>query len=173
MEITDELFRLRERQAELEGEVAARIARLAETIGETLKANRSFEPSTKGKEREARKDPVRGAGKTNFLSQHVPIGILTSPVNRMPLREVRRGGRVPTVSRGRQKILSGVPGGVFPLSRSRARPDRLLIRLHCIPSIRVLAVIALGLAARANPESVPPRSMPPDSLVFEASRSGG
>ncbi len=54
MEITDELFRLGERQAELEGEVAARIARLAETIGETLKRTEVSSPSTKGKETRAR-----------------------------------------------------------------------------------------------------------------------
>ena len=36
MEITDELFRLRERQAELEGEIADWIARLAEVVGEAL-----------------------------------------------------------------------------------------------------------------------------------------
>lgn len=36
MEITDELFRLRERQAELEGEIADRIARLADAVGEAL-----------------------------------------------------------------------------------------------------------------------------------------
>jgi cell division protein ZapA len=54
MEITDELFRLRERQAELEGEVAARIARLAETIDETLKRAADSGVSTKGKETAAR-----------------------------------------------------------------------------------------------------------------------
>jgi cell division protein ZapA len=36
MEITDELFRLRDRQAELEGEVADRVAQLAEMLEETL-----------------------------------------------------------------------------------------------------------------------------------------
>lgn len=54
MEITDELFRVRERQAELEGEIAVRIARLAETIGETLKRTEVSRPSTKGKETRAR-----------------------------------------------------------------------------------------------------------------------
>jgi cell division protein ZapA len=54
MEITDELFRLRQQQAELEGEIAARIARLAETIGETLKRTADSGVSTKGKETGAR-----------------------------------------------------------------------------------------------------------------------
>ncbi|HET9333662.1 MAG TPA: cell division protein ZapA [Gemmatimonadota bacterium] len=36
MEITDELFRLRERVAELEGDVASRVAGLADAIGEAL-----------------------------------------------------------------------------------------------------------------------------------------
>ena len=54
MEITDELFRLRERQDELEGEIAARIAKLADTIGETLKRTKVSSPSKKGKETRAR-----------------------------------------------------------------------------------------------------------------------
>ncbi|MGH7566810.1 MAG: cell division protein ZapA [Gemmatimonadota bacterium] len=54
MEITDELFRLRERQGELEGEIAARIAKLADTIGETLKRTEGSSPSKKGKETRAR-----------------------------------------------------------------------------------------------------------------------
>jgi cell division protein ZapA (FtsZ GTPase activity inhibitor) len=54
MEITDELFRVRERQAELEGEIAVRIARLAEMIGETLKRTEVPSPSKKGKETRAR-----------------------------------------------------------------------------------------------------------------------
>jgi hypothetical protein len=54
MEITDELFRARERLEELEGEVAARIAKLAETIGETLKRTKGSAPSTKRKETKAR-----------------------------------------------------------------------------------------------------------------------
>jgi cell division protein ZapA len=36
MEITDELFRLRERHGELEGEIADRIARLADAVGDAL-----------------------------------------------------------------------------------------------------------------------------------------
>jgi cell division protein ZapA (FtsZ GTPase activity inhibitor) len=36
MEITDELFRLRERIAELEGDVASRVAGLADAVGEAL-----------------------------------------------------------------------------------------------------------------------------------------
>ena len=54
MEITDELFRSRERLAELEGEIAARIAALAETVGETLKRTERPVPSTKRKETKAR-----------------------------------------------------------------------------------------------------------------------
>jgi cell division protein ZapA len=54
MEVTDQLFRLRERQADLEGEFAARMARLADTIGETLKRTEDSRVSTKGKETAAR-----------------------------------------------------------------------------------------------------------------------
>jgi cell division protein ZapA len=54
MEITDELFRARQRQEQLEGDVAARIAKLAETIGETLKRTKGAAPSTKRKETKAR-----------------------------------------------------------------------------------------------------------------------
>jgi cell division protein ZapA len=54
MEITDELFRLRERLGELEGEVASRIAELAEAIGETLKRTEDASVATKGKETAAR-----------------------------------------------------------------------------------------------------------------------
>ncbi|HEY7369914.1 MAG TPA: cell division protein ZapA [Thermoanaerobaculia bacterium] len=54
MEITDELFRLRERLATLEGEVAARIAELAAAIGETLKRTEGSSAATKGKGTAAR-----------------------------------------------------------------------------------------------------------------------
>jgi cell division protein ZapA len=53
MEITDELFRIRERLARLEGEVATRIEELAATIGETLKRTGSSSVA-KGKETAAR-----------------------------------------------------------------------------------------------------------------------
>ena len=46
MEITDELFRLRERVAELEGDIAARVAGLADAIGEAL--DRDPRATTKG-----------------------------------------------------------------------------------------------------------------------------
>jgi cell division protein ZapA len=48
MEITDELFRLRERVAELEGDIAARVAGLADAVGEALEANGGPRASTKG-----------------------------------------------------------------------------------------------------------------------------
>lgn len=54
MEITDELFRVRERQAELEESIATRIAKLAATVGETLKRTEGPAPSTKRKETKAR-----------------------------------------------------------------------------------------------------------------------
>ncbi len=46
-----------------------------------------------------------------------------------------------------------------------------MIRIHCIPSIRVLAVIALGLAVACEPGE---RALDgrPDSLVFEALEVG-
>jgi len=53
MEITDELFRLRERQADLEGGIADRIARLADAIGEALERSQDSSVS-KGKETAAR-----------------------------------------------------------------------------------------------------------------------
>jgi cell division protein ZapA (FtsZ GTPase activity inhibitor) len=54
MEITDELFRARARQLELEGEMAERIAALAEAVGEALKKTAAPSPSKKGKETKAR-----------------------------------------------------------------------------------------------------------------------
>ncbi len=54
MEITDELFRARVRQAELEGEIAERIAKLAAAVGEALKKTAASSPSKKGKETRAR-----------------------------------------------------------------------------------------------------------------------
>ena len=54
MEITDELFRARGRQADLEGEVAERIAKLADAVGEVLKKTAAPSPSKKGKETRAR-----------------------------------------------------------------------------------------------------------------------
>ena len=48
MEITDELFRLRERVAELEGDVASRVAGLADAIGEALTLTSGRGSSTKG-----------------------------------------------------------------------------------------------------------------------------
>jgi cell division protein ZapA len=53
MEITDELFRARARQAEIEGELAERIAKLADAVGQALKTTASS-PSKKGKETRAR-----------------------------------------------------------------------------------------------------------------------
>jgi cell division protein ZapA len=54
MEITDELFRARGRQADLEREVADRIARLADTVGDVLKKTAASSTSKKGKETRAR-----------------------------------------------------------------------------------------------------------------------
>jgi hypothetical protein len=54
MEITDELFRARVRQAELEGEIAERIAKLADAVGEALMKTAATSPSKKGKETRAR-----------------------------------------------------------------------------------------------------------------------
>lgn len=54
MEITDELFRARSRQAELEGEMAERISALAEAVGEALKMTAAPNSSKKGKETRAR-----------------------------------------------------------------------------------------------------------------------
>lgn len=48
MEITDELFRLRERVAELEGDIAARVAGLADAIGEALERTGGPRASRKG-----------------------------------------------------------------------------------------------------------------------------
>lgn len=48
MEITDELFRLRERVAELEGDVASRVAGLADAIGEALTLTGGRGSSRKG-----------------------------------------------------------------------------------------------------------------------------
>lgn len=53
MEITDELFRARARQAEIEGELAERIAKLADAVDQALKKTASS-PSKKGKETRAR-----------------------------------------------------------------------------------------------------------------------
>ena len=54
MEITDELFRARVREAELEGEMAERIGKLADAVGEALQKTAASSPSKKGKETRAR-----------------------------------------------------------------------------------------------------------------------
>ena len=54
MEITDELFRARVRQSELEGEIAERIAKLADAVAEALKRTAASSPTKKGKETRAR-----------------------------------------------------------------------------------------------------------------------
>lgn len=48
MQITDELFRLRERLAELEGEFAARVTDLADAIREAVDSDRGSSGSRKG-----------------------------------------------------------------------------------------------------------------------------
>ena len=53
MEITDELFRARARQADIEGELAERIAKLADAVGQALEKTASS-PSKKRKETRAR-----------------------------------------------------------------------------------------------------------------------
>ena len=54
MEITDELFRARVRHSELEGEIAERIAKLADAVAEVLKKTAASSTTKKGKETRAR-----------------------------------------------------------------------------------------------------------------------
>ena len=81
-------------------------------------------------------------------------------------------GRVPTVSRGRQKILSGRHGGVFRFA-GRARPDRLLIPTHRIPrTLVLLAAFATATVACDGSESGSALASRPDSLTFETTPVG-